>query len=254
MILEHNADRPRLDTVVLVGKGVTFDSGGISLKPGEKMEEMKGDMAGSAAVLSAVGAAARLKLPVHLVGLMPVTENMPSGTALKPGDILKALNGKNIEIINTDAEGRLILADALTYAERYKPNAVVDIATLTGACRVALGDICAAVLGTDQRLVERLKKASAQTAERLWQMPLYDEYDQLIKSSIADVKNSGGRYGGVISAARFLKKFIGDYPWAHIDIAGVDLEEKGQPYVPKGATGFGARLLLQFVENWAKRN
>ena len=254
MILEHNAGRPRLDTVVLVGKGVTFDSGGISLKPGEKMEEMKGDMAGSAAVLSAVGAAARLKLPVHLVGLMPVTENMPSGTALKPGDILKALNGKTIEIINTDAEGRLILADALTYAERYKPKAVVDIATLTGACRVALGDICAAILGTDQRLIERLKKASTQTAERLWQMPLYDEYDQLIKSSIADVKNSGGRYGGVITAARFLKKFIGTYPWAHIDIAGVDLEEKGQPYVPRGATGFGARLLLQFVENWAKRS
>ncbi len=253
LILEHNADRPRLDTVVLVGKGVTFDTGGISLKPADKMEEMKQDMAGSATVLAAVGAAARLKLPVHLVGLMPVTENMPSGTATKPGDILKALNGKTIEVINTDAEGRLILADALTYAERYKPKAVVDIATLTGACRVALGDICAAVLGTDQRLVDRLKKASAQTFERLWQMPLYDEYDQLIKSQIADVKNSGGRYGGVISAARFLKKFIGDYPWAHIDIAGVELEEKGQPYVPRGATGFGARLLLQFVENWAKR-
>jgi len=254
MILEHNADKPRLDTVVLVGKGVTFDSGGISIKPADKMDEMKGDMAGSAAVLGAVCAAARLKFPVHLVGLMAVTENLPSGTAFKPGDILKALNGKTIEIINTDAEGRLILADALSYAERFKPKAVVDIATLTGACRVALGDVCAGVMGTDQRVIDRLKKASLQTAERIWQLPLYDEYDDLIKSNIADVKNSGGRWGGTISAARFLKKFIGNYPWAHLDIAAMDLEEKGQPYIPKGATGFGTRLLIQFVENWAGRN
>ncbi len=253
MILEHNAGKPRLDTVVFVGKGVTFDSGGISIKPADKMEEMKGDMAGSAAVFGALCAAARLNLPLHLVALMPVTENLPSGTAFKPGDILKALNGKTIEVINTDAEGRLILADALTYAERFKPKAVVDIATLTGACIVALGHVCAAVLGTDQKTIDRLKKASEQTAEKIWQLPLYDDYDDRIKSDIADVKNSGGRPGGTITAARFLKKFIGDYPWAHLDIAAMDLEEKGQPYIPKGATGFGTRLLIQFAENWVKK-
>jgi leucyl aminopeptidase len=194
-----------------------------------------------------------LKLPVHLVGLMPVTENLPSGTAYKPGDILKTLSGKTVEIINTDAEGRLILADALTYAERFKPKAVVDIATLTGACIVALGHVCAGVLGTDQKVIDRLKKASEQTAEKIWQLPLYDEYDDRIKSDIADVKNSGGRPGGTITAARFLKKFIGDHPWAHLDIAAMDLEEKGRAYIPKGGTGFGARLLTQFVENWARK-
>jgi leucyl aminopeptidase len=237
-------------TVVLVGKGITFDSGGISIKPAEGMEEMKSDMAGGAAVIGAMQAIADLNLPVRVVGLVPATENLPGGRAYKPADVVRAMNGKTIEIISTDAEGRMILADALVYAKRYEPQAVVDLATLTGACVVALGKGQAAGLfGTDEKLIEQLKAASARTGERIWQLPLYDEYIEVMKSDTADLKNSGGRYGGVGASAAFLKAFAEGYPWAHLDIAPIAYLDKDKPYTPKGATGFGVRLLVQFVRD-----
>jgi len=251
IILEHLPKRRRGGTVVLVGKGITFDSGGISIKPSEKMEEMKADMSGAAAVLATVSSAARLNLPVHLVGLIPATENLPSGTAQRPGDILTSYSGKTIEVINTDAEGRLILADALSYAGKFKPKAIVDIATLTGACIVALGHVGAGMMGNDANLKGRILQASQRTGEKIWELPLWEEYEKQIKSDLADVKNTGGRPAGTITAALFLKKFVGDYPWVHLDIAGMDLEEKEQPYVPKGAIGFGVRLFLQFLRDWS---
>lgn len=237
-------------TVVLVGKGITFDSGGLSIKPAEGMEEMKSDMAGGATVLGALQAIADLGLPVRVVGLVPATENVINGHAYKPADIVRAMNGKTIEIISTDAEGRLILADALVYAKRYAPQAVVDLATLTGACITALGKGQAAGLfGTDEKLIEQLKAASASTGERLWQLPLYDEYSEVMKSDVADLKNSGGRYSGVGASAAFLKAFAEGYPWAHLDIAPMAYLDKDKPYTPKGATGFGVRLLVQFVRD-----
>ncbi len=239
-------------TVVLVGKGITFDSGGLSIKPAEGMEEMKSDMAGGAAVLGALQAIADLNLPVHVVGLIPATENVINGHAYKPADIVRAMNGKTIEIISTDAEGRLILADALVYAKRYAPQAVVDLATLTGACITALGKGQAAGLfGTNEKLIEQLKAASASTGERIWQLPLYDEYSEVMKSDVADLKNSGGRYSGVGASAAFLKAFAEGYPWAHLDIAPMAYLDKDKPYTPKGATGFGVRLLVQFIRNLA---
>ncbi|MGB2697272.1 MAG: leucyl aminopeptidase [Candidatus Zixiibacteriota bacterium] len=250
IILEHVPKRKRGGTVVLVGKGITFDSGGISLKPSMKMEEMKADMSGAAAVLAAVSGAARLNIPVHLVGLIPSTENLPSGTAQRPGDILTSYSGKTIEVINTDAEGRLILADALAYANKFEPQAVVDIATLTGACIVALGHVGAGMMGNNGNLKRKIMSASQKTGEKLWELPLWEEYDEQIKSDLADVKNTGGRPAGTITAAMFLKKFVGEYPWVHLDIAGMDLEEKGKPYIPKGAVGFGVRLFLQFLRDW----
>ena len=251
IILEHLPKRKRGGTVVLVGKGITFDSGGISIKPSANMEEMKADMSGAAAVLATVSSAARLNLPVHLVGLIPATENLPSGTAQRPGDILTSYSGKTIEVINTDAEGRLVLADALAYADKFKPKAIVDIATLTGACVVALGHVCAGIMGNDQNLKKRMIQASQKTGEKIWELPLWEEYDEQIKSDLADVKNTGGRPGGSITAAMFLKKFVGDYPWVHLDIAGMDMEEKDRPYIPKGALGFGVRLFLQFLKDWS---
>lgn len=237
-------------TVVLVGKGITFDSGGLSIKSAEGMEEMKSDMAGGAVVMGALQAIADLNLPVHVVGLVPATENVINGHAYKPADIVRAMNGKTIEIISTDAEGRLILADALVYAKRYAPQAVVDLATLTGACITALGKGQAAGLfGTDEKLIEQLKAASASTGERLWQLPLYDEYSEVMKSDVADLKNSGGRYSGVGASAAFLKAFAEGYPWAHLDIAPMAYLDKDKPYTPKGATGFGVRLLVQFVRD-----
>lgn len=252
IVLEYNGKK-NSDTICLVGKGVTFDSGGISIKPAEKMEEMKGDMTGAAAVICTMAAVARLKLPVNVVALAPATENLPSGTAIKPGDILKSYSGKTIEVINTDAEGRLILADALAYASQFKPKAIIDLATLTGACIVALGHVTCGMMGTDERLKNRLRIASQKTAERVWELPLYEEYDEQIKSDLADVKNSGGRPAGAITAARFLKKFVGDFPWVHLDIAGMDLEFNGKPYIPKGGTGFGVRLLIQLLRDWGSR-
>lgn len=235
--------------MVLVGKGLTFDSGGISLKPSEKMDEMKMDMAGGAAVMAVARAAAQLNLSVNLVCLIPATENMPGGGALKPGDIIKSYSGTTIEIINTDAEGRLILADVLAYAAKFKPAAVIDIATLTGACIVALGEEVIGMFGTDEGLKEKIKKASEKTGELLWEMPLWDMYSEKIKSDVADIKNTGGRPAGAIIAAAFLKKFAGNHPWVHLDIAGPAWASKDKPYIPKGATGAGVRLLIEYLQS-----
>jgi leucyl aminopeptidase len=233
--------------IALVGKGVVFDAGGISLKPGEKMDQMKMDMAGGATVLGTLQAAARMQLPVNLVGIIPAVENLPSGSAMRPGDILTSLAGRTIEVLNTDAEGRLILADALTYAKRFEPREVIDVATLTGACIIALGHHAAAVLGNHQGLVRQLQKAGEQCGERCWQLPLWDEYGEQIKSEVADLKNIGGRPAGTITAAAFLQHFAKDFRWAHLDIAGTAWQEKGSDYRPAGATGFGVRLLIEHL-------
>ena len=251
IIMEHIIPNRKVDTLVLVGKGITFDSGGISIKPSEKMEDMKGDMSGGATVIAIMAASAKMKLPLHLIGLVPACENLPSGTALKPGDILKSYSGKTIEVISTDAEGRLILADALSYAGKYNPKAIIDIATLTGACVVALGHVGCGMLGNNPELKDKIRKASLLTGEKVWELPLWKEYDEQIKSDLADVKNIGGKPAGTITAAAFLQKFVGDFPWVHLDIAGMDWEEKGKPYVPKGGMGFGVRLILRFLRNWA---
>jgi leucyl aminopeptidase len=247
IILEYHggaaADRP----TVLVGKGITFDSGGISLKPREGMEKMKNDMAGGAAVLGTVTAVARLGLPVNLVGLIPCAENLPGGRAYKPGDLVRSMAGKTIEIVNTDAEGRLVLCDALHYAQKYRPAALIDLATLTGACVVALGTFSSGVMGNDARLVKALQQAGEASGERLWELPLWDEYGELMKSDVADLKNAGGATAGTISAGWFLKQFAGKAKWAHLDIAGTAWEEKGRPYLPKGATGVGVRLLIEYL-------
>ncbi len=256
IVMEHNPGREDLDTVVLVGKGITFDTGGISLKPSEKMDRMRGDMAGAGAVLASMAAVGELDLPLHVVGLAPATENMPGGSAYKPGDVLEAMNGKTIEVVSTDAEGRLILADALAYANRFEPKAVIDLATLTGACVVALGrGMAAGVFSTDDDLLGRLKAASSVSGERIWPMPLFEEYLDAIQSPTADVANSGGRFGGVGASAMFLKQFAEGYPWAHVDIAGMSFEERPDtPKLPahlqKGGTGFGVRLLVQFLRSW----
>lgn len=251
IVLEHNADREDLQTIVLAGKGITFDSGGISIKPGKKMGEMKFDMSGGAAVLGALQAVARLDLPLHVVGLVPATENLPSGTATKPGDIVRALSGKTIEVISTDAEGRMILADALAYAQRYQPAAVIDLATLTGACVVALGRHATGLIGNNPDLVARLKEAGQASGERVWELPLWEEYHEQIKSDVADMKNVGGRPAGAITAAALLSKFAEGYPWAHLDIAGTAWTDEDKPYIPKGGTGVGVRLLVELLRNWA---
>ncbi len=252
IILEYKGAPAGRKPIVLVGKGVTFDSGGISLKPGLNMHEMKGDMTGAAVVLSTIVTAARLKLPQNVTVLIPATENMPSGKATRPGDIITARNGKTIEIINTDAEGRLILADALDYANEFKPQAVLDIATLTGASLFVLGYSGAPIMGNNDKLLTRVKEASEATAERVWELPLWDDFYDRMKSSIADLVNSGGRAAGTACAGAFLENFIGDYPWAHIDIAYVDLEPKGRPYIPAGPTGIGLRLLIEVLSAWKK--
>jgi len=245
--------------IVLVGKGITFDSGGISIKPAEGMEAMKSDMAGSAAVIGAIEAIARQGLPVHIVGLIPTCENLPSGAAYRPADVLIARNGKTIEIISTDAEGRLILADALCYAADFKPQAVIDLATLTGACVIALGEnVAAGFFSNDDELSRKIKIASNATNEKLWRLPLYDEYRDKVKSDSADIKNSGGRQSGVGSSAVFLEEFT-SYPWAHWDIAGMVIDKLGYssyyprthlPYVIRGGTGFGVRALVELVRRW----
>lgn len=233
--------------VALVGKGVVFDAGGISLKPAEKMDEMKMDMAGAAAVLGTMLAAALLELPINLVGVVPAVENMPSGTAIRPGDILTSLSGQTIEVLNTDAEGRMILADALTYVQRYTPSQVIDLATLTGACIIALGHQATAVLGNDENLVAALRSAGEQSGERLWPLPLWDDYNEQIKSSVADIKNTGGRPAGTITAAAFLSKFTQDMQWAHLDIAGTAWRSTAAAEGPTGGTGVGVRLLTDFL-------
>jgi leucyl aminopeptidase len=252
IILEHNADRTAdLDTLVLVGKGVTFDTGGYSLKTAEGMETMKGDMAGAAAVIGAMQAIGALDAPLHVVGLVPAADNMISGRAYRPQEVVTASNGVTIEIISTDAEGRMLLADALVYAGRFKPVAVVDIATLTGTCAAALGKVAAGLFSTDDRLRDRLLAASEATAEKLWPLPLYPEYEKAIESDTADIKNSGGKWGGIGASATFLKHFVDYSAWAHIDMAGMEFEAKDVPYASgKGATGFGVRLLTEFVRRW----
>lgn len=247
IVLDYQGGKAQDPPLALVGKGVVFDAGGISLKPAEKMDEMKMDMAGAAAVLGTFLAAARSRLPINLVGVIPAVENLPSGSAMRPGDILTSLSGRTIEVLNTDAEGRLILADALTYVKRFNPRKVIDLATLTGACIIALGHHAAAVLGNDEDLVARLLDAGRRSGEKLWQLPLWEEYSGQIKSDIADVKNIGGRPAGTITAAAFLQKFAEGLAWAHLDIAGTAWEEKGEPWVPKGASGFGVRLLMTFL-------
>ncbi len=246
IVLEYRGARGR--PVALIGKSVTFDSGGISIKPAENMEQMKYDMSGGATVLGAMKVAAQMKLPLHIVGVLPATDNMPSGHAMHPGDIVNTLSGKTVEVINTDAEGRLCLADAITYAMRYKPHTIIDLATLTGACVVALGHHAMALFGNHPPLIERIKRASEETGERVWPMPLWEEYFDQIKSDVADLKNTGGRPGGSITAALFLKQFVGETPWVHLDIAGVAWNgEKQRPYTPKGSTGAGVRLLIQYL-------
>jgi len=247
IVLEYRGPGATGRPVVLVGKGITFDSGGISIKPGAGMEEMKTDMAGAAAVLGTMAAAAGLRLPVNLVGIVPTAENMPDGKAYKPGDVLTSLSGQTIEITNTDAEGRLILCDALHFAQQYRPAAMIDLATLTGACVVALGHEASGLMANDQRLADSLRRAGEQCGERLWQLPLWDEYGEAMKSDIADLKNAGSRDGGSITAGWFLKQFVGKTRWAHLDIAGTAWSDKARPYSPKGATGVGVRLLIAYL-------
>jgi leucyl aminopeptidase len=252
MVLSYKGDKKSTDTLGFIGKGITFDSGGISIKPSEDMWEMKGDMAGAAAAMAALSAIAQLKPKVNVTAVIPATENLPGGKALKPGDVLKAINGKTIEVVNTDAEGRLILADALAYAVKQGLSPLVDLATLTGACHIALGDICSGIFGNSQKLIDKVVKAGAEAGERLWQMPMYEEYKEQNKSDVADIKNSGGRYGGAITAAQFLAEFAGDTPWVHIDIAGTARTDKERGYLVKGATGIGVRTLINFALASAK--
>jgi leucyl aminopeptidase len=250
IVLEHNADRDELDTVVIVGKGITFDTGGISIKPSQRMQLMKSDMAGAAAVLGTMKSIGLLNLPLRVIAITPCTENMPDADAYRPADVIKASNGKTIEVISTDAEGRMVLADGLAFAAGYKPNAVIDLATLTGACVIALGKgMAAGLFSNDDSLRDRLMAAADATGERLWPMPLWDDYRKAIKSDVADMKNSGGRMGGVATSAIFLKQFV-DYPWAHLDIAGMAYDDKEVGYQTIGATGFGVRLLLELLRRW----
>lgn len=257
IVLEHRpqgVDPAGLPTVVLVGKAITFDTGGISLKPGEDMWKMKDDMGGGAAVAAALTAAARLNLPVHAVGLIAATENMPSGRALKPSDVVTAMNGKTVEIISTDAEGRQVLADALCYAARYNPTAVVDIATLTGTIGLALGRQLAGLFCDHEDLRSRLMQASEFSGEPLWPMPLYKPYRKLLESDVADLKHTGGRYGGAILAALFLQEFAEGYPWAHLDIASTVWLDEATPFSARGGTAFGARLLTELLRGYAGSN
>jgi leucyl aminopeptidase len=252
IILEYLSAGEKVRPIVLVGKGITFDSGGISLKPREGMEKMKDDMAGGAAVMGTLMAAAALKLPVNVVGLVPAAENLPGGGAYKPGDVVKSMSGQTIEIVNTDAEGRMVLCDALHYAKRYRPAALIDLATLTGACVVALGSVASGMMGNDEGLKRAIRSAAEKCGERVWELPLWEEYGELMKSEIADLKNAGGSEAGTISAGWFLKSFVGKSRWVHLDIAGTAWMDKDRPYQPKGATGVGVRLLVEYLKGVAK--
>jgi len=239
----HGSKKAGHHPIVLVGKGITFDSGGISIKPGAAMDEMKYDMCGAASVLGTLSAVAELKLPINVVGVVPTCENLPDGNANKPGDIVTSMSGQTIEILNTDAEGRLILCDALTYSEKFKPKAVIDIATLTGACVIALGKQASGLLGNDQPLIDKLLSAGNKSADRAWQMPLWEEYQEQLKSNFADMANIGGREAGTITAACFLSRFAKKFKWAHLDIAGVAWESGNN----KGATGRPVPLLVNYL-------
>jgi leucyl aminopeptidase len=242
------------EVIGIVGKGITFDSGGISIKPADGMEKMKYDMCGAAATLAAMQVIAQLKPPIKVIGLMPASENMPSGHAYKPGDVLRAMSGKTIEVVNTDAEGRLILADAIAYARKLGATRIIDLATLTGAVSIALGAVNVGMMGNDQAFLDELRESAREVGERFWQLPMDDEYRDLIKSDIADIKNSGGRYAGTITAAWFLKEFAESTPWVHLDIAGTAWENDRKPYMAKGPTGVAIRTLVNYVCNHAARN
>ncbi|MPL60589.1 Cytosol aminopeptidase [bioreactor metagenome] len=250
--LKYNGNPQSKELIAFIGKGITFDSGGISLKPSEKMGDMKGDMAGGAAVLGAMRAIGYLQPKVNIVALIPCSENMPSGRAFKPGDVITSMSGKTIEIISTDAEGRLLLVDAITYARKIGATKIIDIATLTGACVVALGNVASGLVSNHDDWSQEILKASMQTGEKMWLMPCYEEYLSQIKSDIADLKNSGGRMAGTITAGIFIKQFVGDLPWVHIDIAGTSDRDKTKGYNLKGATGVGARTLIQLALNLAE--
>ncbi|WP_337873213.1 leucyl aminopeptidase [Ignavibacterium sp.] len=242
--------KSKVKKIALVGKGMTFDSGGISLKPAKSMGEMKNDMAGASVVAGTLIAAAKSKMPVNLICLIPAAENMPSGDAFKPGDIIKTASGKTVEIDDTDAEGRVILADALDYASKLKPNQIIDLATLTGACVVALGEFVAGLFTKNEELANNLYKSGMKTFDRVWRLPLWDDYHKLNESSVADVKNLGGRWGGAISAAKFLENFVDKkIPWAHLDIAGPSIHNDSRNYTKKYMTGFGVRLLVDYLNN-----
>ncbi|MBI5224139.1 leucyl aminopeptidase [Candidatus Micrarchaeota archaeon] len=253
--LEYNSDKKNLPLYCIVGKGVTFDTGGISIKPSKNMHEMKYDKTGAMNVLGVFKAVSELALPVRLLGLMPMVENMPSGVAQRPGDIVKAYNGKTIEVLNTDAEGRLILADALAYAAEHKPEFIIDMATLTGAIVVSLGRFAIGMFSNDDALSQSLSDAGENTHERVWRLPLWPEYGEFMKSDFADLKNiSELDEAGSITAAAFLKEFVGDCKWAHLDIAAVDLVKWSHPYLDKGASGIGVRLVTNVLESKCKKN
>ena len=252
IVLEYTgANDPQQKPYLLVGKAVTFDTGGISIKPSEKMDEMKFDKCGGCTVLAIIRAIASMKLAVNVVGIVPSVENMPSATSYRPGDIIKMYNGKSVEVLNTDAEGRMILGDAIAYGvSTYGPKAVIDLATLTGAAIIALGANVAAMMGSNKQLIDRLRKLSDKTGEKMWELPLYDEYHEQIRSNYADIKNIGGRPGGAITAAAFLSNFVNEVPWVHIDIAGTAWTQEGtheKSYNPRGATGFGVRTLVKLL-------
>ncbi|MCX8126882.1 MAG: leucyl aminopeptidase, partial [Dehalococcoidia bacterium] len=252
IILGYRGDSSSTSTMGWLGKAITFDSGGISLKPSEGMELMKGDMSGGAAVISAIAAVASLGLKINVKAMVPATENMPGGRAQRPGDIVKAMNGRTIEVVNTDAEGRLVLADALCYAVKDGLSPLVDLATLTGACHIALGDFCSGLFSNDDSWQKRVREAGDASGECLWPMPMFDDYAEQIKSTVADIKNSGGRWGGAITAAKFLAEFAGKTPWAHIDIAGTAQTDKERGYLVKGATGVGVRTLVNLARSMAE--
>ena len=262
IILEYNGKRTSdssisNESILIVGKAVTFDTGGISLKPGDRMDEMKFDKCGGCNVIGIMDAISALNLPVNVIGLIPAVENMPSQYAYRPGDIIKMYNKKTVEILNTDAEGRIILADALAYGiKSFKPNEILDMATLTGACIIALGANVAAIVGNNDMLIEKIKSASQKTSEKIWQLPLFEDYYEQIKSKNADIKNIGGRPGGTITAAAFLSHFVENTPWIHFDIAGTAWNQDGtipKSYNPHGATGFGIRLIVEYLKEKSKR-
>ncbi len=251
IVLTYTGDPASSERLALVGKGITFDTGGISLKPPERMEEMKYDMSGGAAVIAAMSAVAALKPKINVIGVVPATENMPGGKATKPGDIVTAMNGKTIEVINTDAEGRLILADALCYARKLGATRIVDAATLTGACVIALGHAASAAVSNDDAWAERFLNAAKPTGERYWRMPAYDDYATAMKSDIADLKNTGGRPAGTLTAAAFLKAFVDDTPWVHLDVAGTAYTDTETAWQAKGPTGTPVRAFVALVESVA---
>ncbi|MBD3190233.1 MAG: leucyl aminopeptidase [Candidatus Heimdallarchaeota archaeon] len=251
IIMEYGAGKKDVETVALIGKAITFDSGGISIKSSSGMEKMKADMTGGAVVIAIMQAIAQLQPNVHLIGIVPATDNMPSGRAYHPADVITSYSGQTIEVISTDAEGRMVINDALTYAAKnYKPKMMFDFATLTGSIYVALGEYATGYFANDEQVAEKLEEASKTSGERIWRMPLWDVYDEKLKSDIADMKHTGGRGGGAIIAARFLSKFVMDVPWAHLDIAGSMGQESNKGYNPKGSKGPCVRLMIDLIRNW----